>query len=128
MRRACRSWKDRRAGTHGSQGTLLRLGYGGQAEESCRLNETIITYWYNLSIITCKWFGRAGQVVSGANSILTGTHRCENFTHWRGKRRGDAEFGEAHEAGSGGSGAAAAGADAGTGEDAAVAGQDRLAG
>jgi hypothetical protein len=46
------------AGEHGSQGTLLsdragicdpdkigiydRLGYGGQAEESCRLSETIV--------------------------------------------------------------------------------------
>jgi hypothetical protein len=42
---------------HGSQGTLLRQVYGGQAEESCRLNETIIAYWYRMSMITCKWFG-----------------------------------------------------------------------
>jgi hypothetical protein len=56
------------AGEHGSQGTLLsdragifdRLGYGGQAEGSCRLNETIIAYWYSLSMIICKWFGCCG--------------------------------------------------------------------
>lgn len=35
------------AGAHGSKGT----------KESCQLNETIIAYWYNLSRITCKWFG-----------------------------------------------------------------------
>ena len=33
---------------------------GGRAwlsghEGTCRFNETIITYWYNLSMITCKW-------------------------------------------------------------------------
>jgi len=22
----------------------------------CRLNSTIITYWYRLSIVSCKWF------------------------------------------------------------------------
>jgi len=45
------------AGAHGSQGTLLRQSCGGQAKESCRINETIIAYWYRLSTVTCKWFG-----------------------------------------------------------------------
>jgi hypothetical protein len=27
-------------------GICDRLGYGGQAEESCRLNKTIIAFWY----------------------------------------------------------------------------------
>src|SRR6266436_3772836 len=31
----------------------LRWARGG----SCRLYETIIAYWYSMSIITCKWFG-----------------------------------------------------------------------
>jgi hypothetical protein len=41
---------DRVAGAHGSQGT----------EESCQPNETIIAYWYRMSMITCKWFGCCG--------------------------------------------------------------------
>jgi hypothetical protein len=50
------------AGAHGSSGTLLsdkvgicdRQVYGGQAEESCRLNEMIIAYWYSMSMITYR--------------------------------------------------------------------------
>jgi hypothetical protein len=56
------------AGAHGSQGTLLsdRAGicdhqvYGGQVEDSCRLQEWIIAHWYYLSMVTCKWFGCCG--------------------------------------------------------------------
>jgi hypothetical protein len=37
-----------RAGVYDSNrvGIFDRQGYEGQAEESCQLNETIITYWY----------------------------------------------------------------------------------
>jgi len=34
------------AGEHGWPGT----------DESCRLDETIIAYWYRMSMITYKWF------------------------------------------------------------------------
>ena len=44
-------------GAHGFAGIL---SCGGQAEESCRINETIIAYWYFLSMITCKCFGCRG--------------------------------------------------------------------
>jgi len=33
-------------------------------EESCRLNETIIAYWYRMSMITYKWFGCCGIAAS----------------------------------------------------------------
>jgi hypothetical protein len=51
------------AGEHGSQGT----------EESCRLNETIIAYWYRMSMITCKWlgcWGIAGRLFGLALDLL----------------------------------------------------------
>ena len=35
------------AGAHGSQGT----------EESCQTDQPIISYWYRMSRVTCKWFG-----------------------------------------------------------------------
>jgi hypothetical protein len=41
---------DRVAGAHGSQGT----------EESCRLSETIIAYWYRMSMITLSGFDAEG--------------------------------------------------------------------
>ncbi len=36
-------------------------------ESSCQLDETIIAYWYLMSMITCKWFGYCG--VAGVCSI-----------------------------------------------------------
>jgi|SRR6266446_4769482 len=39
---------------------------GGQAEKSCRLNESIIAYWYHMSMITCKWFGCCGIALRGS--------------------------------------------------------------
>jgi hypothetical protein len=42
-----------RAGVYDSNrvGIFDRQGYEGQAEESCQLNETIITYWYSRSTV-----------------------------------------------------------------------------
>jgi hypothetical protein len=62
--------KDRGAGAHGSQGT----------EESCRLNKTIIAYWYSMSMITCKWFGCCGI------AVLTLKVKVESF----GERKAEA--------------------------------------
>jgi hypothetical protein len=42
--------KRRTKDAHGWQGT----------KESCRTEETIITYWYRMSSVTCKWFGCCG--------------------------------------------------------------------
>ena len=44
-------------------GIFNRQGYGGQAEESCRLSQTIIAYWYRMSSVTYKWFGCCGLTV-----------------------------------------------------------------
>src|SRR6266403_4732372 len=43
-----------------------RQSRGGQAEKSCRLNESIIAYWYHMSMIACKWFGCCGIALRGS--------------------------------------------------------------
>ncbi len=49
-------------------GIYDRLGYGGQAEESCRLNKTIMAFWYRMSRVTYKWFGCYGIALRGSGA------------------------------------------------------------
>ena len=52
----------------GLRGTASRGISGRQAEGACRLNETIITYLGNLSIVTYKWFRCCGIAASKAET------------------------------------------------------------
>src|SRR6266403_4376926 len=45
---SCVGWKD----SEEVRRTTLRAGMAGRREESCRPNEPIITYWYNMSMST----------------------------------------------------------------------------
>src|SRR5260370_21526851 len=61
-------------------------GCSGQAEESYRLNQSIIAYWYRMSRVTCKWFGCCGIAKIDLNWAW-GTRKNEEFLARRGVKK-----------------------------------------